>query len=111
MQQSYHPSELFALARDAHMPNLPEDQQKMLAARVVGMSYDEIGDRVAMDARAVRKAVNVVERAVAHACGLYHRDSFLTALFFCLHAECDMACTSTGMRFLREGGAFSESVS
>ncbi len=111
MHAGYHPGDLYDMAREAHMPNLPDDQQKLLAARVSGMSYPEIGERVAMDPRAVRKTVEKIETAVAMACGLQHRDSFLTSLFFCLRGGCEHGCTGAGMRFLQERGEFGGAAS
>ena len=107
-QQGYDPSELFELLGKAHMPNLSEDHKRMIAARAVGMTYAEIGERMVLDERTISLAVGEVAKAVALACGLPRKDDYVTASWFFLHADCERGCTAFGMGLLRTGGVFPE---
>ena len=107
-QPGYDPSELLELLKEAHLPNLSEDHKRMIDARVVGMTYAEIGERMVLDERTILTAVSEVGKAVALACGLPRKDDHVTASWFFLHAECERGCTAFGMGLLRAGGVFPE---
>ena len=108
-QQGYDPSELFELLGKAHLPNLSEDHLRMIAARVVGMTYAEVGERMVLDERTILTAVSEVGKAVALACGLPRKDDHVTASWFFRHADCERGCTAFGMGLLKSGGLFEES--
>lgn len=100
-----HPTEVLELLREIHLPNLTEDENRILAATVTGWRSLEIAERLFRSDRDVRRVVQRLTDRVCEPTGTSHSLAVL-GLWFAQHQECRFRCTAAAHAMLAAGAVF-----
>lgn len=95
-------AEIIGRLRLAHAPNLPEDTQRTIAARLMAGSTKDAGKRLFLSPRAYRDHLAAAEDIVLAPTGLMRDVAYIT-LWFMLHLEC---CTAFGWMLIEASAVF-----
>lgn len=98
----FAPNEIFALLRQNHLPNLAEEELRILSARVCGWKPRQIAERLFVSERTVQRALARLQAEVCAPSGVAD-DIAVLAFWFSLHVDCPRACAARGLELIATG--------
>jgi|GEM_PF-5040149 len=99
------PTEVFELLAGIHLPNLTEDESRILAATVTGWKSLEIAERLFRSDRDVRRIIERLTDRVCTAAGT-NRSLAVVGVWFSTHQECRFKCSADAHALLKAGAVF-----
>jgi hypothetical protein len=88
--ESLEPDEIDQALRERHVPAIPEEKQRILAARICGCSAEEIAERLHVGVSSVYREIETIQIAIFDPLGLKH-DPWATSRWFHHHTACCVA--------------------
>ncbi len=111
MQQAYSGAEVFRLLRENHLPGLTAEDDRVLAATMLGHRPREISDRLYRGDRTVRATLERLEELAGMPAGVDQRSAAVLGAWFVLHVDCEKGCVSNAWRMIMEDSIYPDEAS
>ena len=86
------------MLRGAHLAALGEEDQRLLAATVIGLSGKEISEELYKADRTVRAGIEKLLDLICIPAGIEQRSMAMLGLWFGVHSVCERGCAAPPWR-------------
>ena len=97
---------IYGMLSEAHLTALGEEDQRLLAATVVGLTGKAISEELYKSDRTVRAAIEKLLDLVCISSGVEGRSMAMLGLWFAIHSVCEHGCAARALEMILTDSIF-----